>query len=153
QLGEPPIACSAAPTAEPVMHDPVSQDYLTGEAPPPVDLRPHVVAYLANNLRTNGYEHHARTMEALADLRASDKPSDADLYACFAADLGPGGAWVLDGARTVLARYGHAARQASPTAIDTRKLRELRARATPGPLLLATSNSWRRIVSFFGSKP
>jgi len=85
----------------------------TREAPPPVDLRPHTVAYLANNLRTNGYEHHARTMEALADLRASDKPSDADLYACFAADLGPGGAWVLDGARTVLARYGHAAPQAS----------------------------------------
>lgn len=37
--------------------------------------------------------------------------------------------------------------------VDTQKLRELQARATPGPLILATSNSWRRIVSFLGSKP
>lgn len=37
--------------------------------------------------------------------------------------------------------------------IDTQKLRELQARATPGPLTLATSNSWRRIVSYLGSKP
>lgn len=35
----------------------------------------------------------------------------------------------------------------------TTKLRELIEKATPGPLVLATSNSWRRIVSFLGSKP
>lgn len=42
-------------------------------------------------------------------------PSDAELYACFSADLGPGGKWVLDGARLVLDRYRLAAPQASAT--------------------------------------
>jgi len=31
--------------------------------------------------------------------------------------------------------------------LDIERLRELQAKATPGPLVLATSNSWRRIVS------
>lgn len=36
---------------------------------------------------------------------------------------------------------------------NTTKLRELLAKATPGTLILATSNSWRRIVTLVRSTP
>jgi len=92
------------------MHDPVSQDYLTGEAPPPVDLRPHVVAYLANNLRTNGYEHHARTMEALAELRAVAEPSAEEVAALYRASMTETKGGFTEAihhfARVLLSRYG-----------------------------------------------
>lgn len=37
--------------------------------------------------------------------------------------------------------------------VDTQKLRELLAKATPGQLIMATSNSWRRIVTLMRSIP
>ncbi len=60
----------------------------------------------------------------LADAAANDSappqasttrpaPSDIELYACFSADLGCGGKWLLEGARLVLDRYRQAAPQAS----------------------------------------
>lgn len=43
--------------------------------------------------------------------------------------------------------------QTSGQTVDIDRLQRLRARATAGPLVLATSNSWRRIISKYGSKP
>jgi len=80
------------------------------EAPPPVDLRPHTVAYLANNLRTNGYEHHARTMEALAELRAVAEPSAEEAAALYRASMTETKGGFTEAihhfARVLLSRYG-----------------------------------------------
>lgn len=101
------------------------------EAPPPVDLRPHAVAYLANNLRTNGYEHHARAMEALAELRAVAEPSAEEAAALYRASMTETKGGFTEAihhfARVLLSRYG-AHKPDGGDAKDAKRYRWLRER-------------------------